>query len=278
MADGSDPRDTFSRSAERYLHSTEHRSGPDLEVIRKAAAGSFPALVLDVASGAGHALRAAAPYSGVCIAADLTMEMLRVTKAHLDGLGLGPVLCVQSGAEALPLADGRAGLVTCRIAPHHFASVPPFLREVARVLAPEGQFILVDSLAPAGDTECDSFINKVERFRDPSHVRSYTSVQWEGFFRDAGLRILLSEVFEKTHVFREWAGRVGLDEEGIRALERMFAEAPARVRRRFKVRQGSGGSVTSYTDEKGMWILKKSRQASSADPDPGPAAPKAGPR
>lgn len=57
--DRSDPRDTFSVSAGRYLVSADHRSGPDLEVIRQVASQLLPLVTVDVAAGAGHALKAA---------------------------------------------------------------------------------------------------------------------------------------------------------------------------------------------------------------------------
>ena len=69
----SDPRKSFSGSAGKYLASTDHRSGPDLEVIRLVASQLLPLVTVDVAAGAGHALRAASPFSGSGIAVDLLL-------------------------------------------------------------------------------------------------------------------------------------------------------------------------------------------------------------
>ncbi|MDF1534896.1 MAG: methyltransferase domain-containing protein [bacterium] len=106
-ARSSDPRNTFSASADRYLSSSDHGTGPDLALIRKVAYEHCPALTVDVATGAGHALRAAAPLSGRCIGLDLTMEMLQVTRTHLAGIGITDLMLVQSSAENLPLAACR---------------------------------------------------------------------------------------------------------------------------------------------------------------------------
>src|SRR5690606_39820909 len=62
-------------------------------------------------------------------------------------------------AEDLPFADGSFDLVTCRIAPHHFADVQRAVHEVARVLRPGGLFLLIDSVAPE-DPELDEFLNE----------------------------------------------------------------------------------------------------------------------
>ena len=53
-------------------------------------------------------------------------------------------------AEALPFEDATFDLVTSRIAPHHFESIPTFLDGTRRVLKPGGRFALVDNVVPAG--------------------------------------------------------------------------------------------------------------------------------
>ena len=258
-ADRSDPRNTFSRSADRYLISTDHQSGPDLEMIRQVASQKFPAVTVDVATGAGHALRAAGPFSGYCAALDLTVEMLQAAKGHLTAAGLKDIKFIQSTAGHLPLAEGAVSLLICRIAPHHFPSVPGFLEEVARVLEPEGRGIIIDSVAPE-EAEKDLFINDIEHFRDPSHVRSHTLRQWLEFLEKAGLVTVIVKLFERQHPFREWASRTGLDEDGIRALEAMFINASPDIREKFKVQLDDEGRVSSYTDEKGIFVVKKGKK------------------
>ena len=249
-----DPRETFSGSAERYLASTDHGTGPDLALIEKVARELAPSLTVDVATGAGYALKAAAPMSGFCLALDLTMEMLKVTRKHLDASGIGKLGAVQSSAEMMPLGNSTVKLLTCRIAPHHFPSLPPFLAEVRRVLDSEGQAVIIDSVVPE-DPECDRFLNAVERQRDPSHMRSYAAGEWKQLIEEAGLEILFFDTFCRTHPFQEWAKRVGLEDAGVKALEERFLKAPSHIRDQFRI-VVMEGKVISYTDEKGMWVLK----------------------
>jgi len=251
-----DPRRTFSQSAGRYLTSSDHRSGPDLERIREIASSLFPSVTLDVACGAGHALWAASPFSGICLAADLTMEMLRVARRHLAGAGLKDVLFLQSSGDRLPLAAGTISFLTCRIAPHHFPSVPGFLSEVVRVLEPEGRAVIIDSIAPAKPEE-GRFINEVERLRDPSHVCSHSFEEWLDFFRRIELVVVSANLFERRHSFPEWVSRTGTDEEKVREIERRFLDASEGIRERFKVESDCEGGVLSYSDEKGIFVLRK---------------------
>ena len=249
-----DPRETFSGSAERYLASTDHGTGPDLALIEKVARQLIPSLTVDVATGAGYALKAAAPMSGFCLALDLTMEMLKVTRKHLDASGIAELGAVQSSAEMMPLGNSTVKLLTCRIAPHHFPSLSPFLEEVRRVLDSEGQAVIIDSVIPE-DRECDRFLNEVEHQRDPSHVRSYSCSEWTRFIEEAGLEILYFDTFSRTHPFQEWARRVGLEDAGVKALEERFLKAPFHIRDQFRI-EVMEGKVISYTDDKGMWVLK----------------------
>lgn len=251
-----DPRGTFAPSAPRYLVSSDHQTGPDLDVIRAVAAARGPVLSVDVATGAGHALRAAAPFSAHCAGMDLTLEMLQVARRHLAKAGFEKARFTQCAAHALPLREGAVSLLTCRIAPHHFPSVPLFLEEVFRVLAMDGRGVIIDSIAPE-DLDADLFINRVERFRDPSHIRTHTLEQWISFFGEANLTVLETLTFRRRHPFGEWARRVGLGEEEVAQLAGMFLAAAPSVQQRFAVEVDAGRDVLSYTDEKGVFVVKR---------------------
>ena len=256
--DREDPRQVFSRSAERYLTSTDHMSGPDLEFIRLIASQIRPRVTLDVAAGTGHALKAASPFSGVGIAMDLTMEMLLTASGHLAGTALKELYFIQSAADSMPLVHGTVSLLTCRIASHHFPSIPGFLEEVGRVLEPGGRAVIIDSIAPE-DVNCARFINEAETLRDRSHVRSHTLTSWLAYFQTADLEIVSVELFERTHPFREWAARTGLEEDGVATVEKMFLDAPDNIREIFRVIMDINGHVESYTDEKGIFLVSKGK-------------------
>lgn len=244
-----DPRKTFSRSARRYLKSTDHRSGPDLDLIREIASEIMPSLTLDVATGVGHAVRSAAPFSARCAVLDVTMEMLSVAGEHLAGVGLEHVNYIVGSAESLPIRDRCVDLLCCRIACHHFRDLPSFLAGVNRVLTVKGRFVIIDSIVP-DERESDTFMNRVERLRDPSHVRSRTLAQWRSLLADSGLSVDREKIFERKHPFREWVDRVGLPEVRRQLLEDSFRSAPDGVKEKFRIELDAEGKILSYTDEK----------------------------
>ncbi len=113
------------------------------------------AQVLDVATGAGHTGLHLASLGQEVTCADLAAPMLeRVCEAAVER-GLS-VTTRQHPGEELPYADASFDLVTSRIAAHHFSSPANFVRETARVLRPNGWFLLIDGSVPDDSPEAEA--------------------------------------------------------------------------------------------------------------------------
>ncbi len=229
----SDPnRDTaahFTRRAEAYAASPSHARGADLEIVAGFAAPGADDRCLDIACGPGHTALRMAREAGLVIATDIAPGMLATARRLAAERGHDNLRVLGAAAAALPFADAGFELVTCRIAPHHFADVPGFLAEVARVLAPAGRFVLEDNLAPE-DPETAAFLEDLEKRRDPTHRHSLSDAEWRAALAGAGLCITAETVWAKRHEFALWVGRAGLDSAEIAALEARVLGAPAAVR------------------------------------------------
>lgn len=226
------PPDTaaqFSRQAAAYATSPSHARGADLDIVIDFAAPEPGDLCLDVACGPGHTAFRLAARAGRVIAADIAPGMLATARRLAAERGLDTLSVLAADAAALPVADASLDLVTCRIAPHHFRDVPGFLRETARVLKPQGRFVLEDSLAP-DDVELAAFLHALERRRDPTHVRSLTRAAWLREIAAAGLQVTRETVYRKRHDFDQWLRRSGLDEPEIAAIAQAVRAAPRALR------------------------------------------------
>ncbi len=106
--------------------------------------------------------------------------------------------------DALPFKDESFGVVTCRIAAHHFPELLPPLRQVARVLRRGGSFLVEDILGHE-DPDIAAFMMEVERRRDPSHVRAFRQIEWTAFLRAAGLTVI-EEAILKVRPWDDWTG------------------------------------------------------------------------
>ena len=162
---------------------------------------------------------------------------------------------VGGDVEALPFRDGRFGTVTCRIAAHHFPSLLPALRQVARVLRAGGSFLVEDILGHE-DEEAAAFILEVERRRDPSHVRAYRQIEWTAFLRAAGLTVLDEAVMSKARPWDEWTTRTRMTPEARADLERFVLAAPAHCREAFEFRI-ENGRIVSFSDR--LLLLRADR-------------------
>jgi ubiquinone/menaquinone biosynthesis C-methylase UbiE len=206
-------QEQFGKTAASYLTSAPHAKGKSLERLVDLVQPGKDWRMLDVATGGGHVAYTFAPHVARVWATDITDEMLELVRGEAQRRGLANIRTAYAKAEALPFEDASFDLVTCRIAPHHFDSIPAFLREVHRVLTPNGTFALVDNVVPAGSV--GDYVNALERFRDPSHLRAWTMDEWRQALAGAGFVIGHEEQLYKTMEFSSWAGR---HDDTMRAL------------------------------------------------------------
>lgn len=248
-------REQFGAAGDAYVRSPTHRGGDDLARLVALAEATPEAVAFDIATGGGHTALAIAPHVRHVTVTDLTPAMLEQARAFLTAEGVTNADFHLADAEELPFPDARFDLVTCRIAPHHFADVEQAVREVARVLRPGGLFLLIDSVAPE-DPDLDAFLNELERRRDPSHVRSYRRSEWRRFLEAAGLTVEVMETFTKRHDFADWTARSRLSAADRAALEAWVLAAPPTYRDALRI-EVIDGRVVSHTDEKGLFKARK---------------------
>jgi ubiquinone/menaquinone biosynthesis C-methylase UbiE len=223
----------FGRSAQDYVESALHKSGKDLDILVKMAELTGEEKVLDVATGGGHTANALAPYSKEVVALDLTPEMLKAAERFVTSNGHLNVKFVQGDAEKMPFGESSFDVVTCRIAPHHFPDIKAFVSEVARLLKPGGLFLLDDNVAPEKD-EWDTFYNKVEKWRDPSHYRAHKKTEWLKLIEENGFEIEQTLGLHKTFLFDSWFDRMKLAKEEKVRLSEFMLNAGADIKQKFR--------------------------------------------
>lgn len=236
----------FGGSAEAYVQSKGHAGGEDLDRLLLWGRKRGAARALDIATGGGHTALAFAGFTPTVVATDLTLQMLQAARTFILSQGATEVRFLAADVEALPFKDASFGVVTCRIAAHHFPELLPAVRQVARVLRPGGSFLVQDILGH-DDEELAAFILEVEKRRDPSHVRSFRQLEWTAFLRAAGLTVIDEAVMSKVRVWEEWTGRTRMAPEAKADLEGFVLAAPARCREAFDFKV-EGGRILSFTD------------------------------
>jgi ubiquinone/menaquinone biosynthesis C-methylase UbiE len=244
-------QEQFGKTAANYLTSTPHALGKSLERLVALTSPQKSWQALDIATGGGHVAYIFAPHVARVWATDITQEMLDLVKAEAQKRGLSNVRTAYAKAEALPFEDKSFDLVTCRIAPHHFDSIPDFLAEVHRVLKSNGVFAVVDNVVAEGSV--GDYVNAFERFRDPSHLRAWTMDEWRAALKKQGFAITHEEQLYKKMEFKSWASR---HDDTMQALLRaMLAQVTSEVRATLEP-QGTGADLTFRLCE-GLFINKR---------------------
>ena len=179
--------DQFTKQAEPYAQLTGiYRGGgasPSSSFI-DALAPLATDRVLDVACGVGR----------------LTLMLAKLTQ-HVTGIDLtaamidqGRVLQAQGGMTnvdwhvgdilPLPFPDGAFSLVVSQAAFHHLTDPAAVLAEMLRVCSPDGR-IAINDMSP--EPEKAEALNKIEKQRDPSHVRALPPAELRALGKHSGL-------------------------------------------------------------------------------------------
>ena len=244
-------QEQFGKTAASYLTSAPHAKGASLERLVTLTAPQKSWRALDIATGGGHVAYTFAPHVERVWATDVTQEMLDLVRAEAQKRGLANIRTAYAKAEALPFEDASFDLVTCRIAPHHFDSIPEFLVEVQRVLKPGGLFALVDNVVPEGSV--GDYVNAFERFRDPSHLRAWTMQEWRAALARAALEITHEEQIYKQMEFKSWAARHDATMQAL--LRAMLTQVTPEVKA--VLEPAGSGDTLGFRLCEGLFIARK---------------------
>ena len=178
--------DQFSRQAVPFSTAPGIKDEQALRLIIEATGAGPEDTVLDVACGGGIVVCAFARVVKHATGIDLTPAMLERARALAAEQKLSNVSWKQGDVLPLPFPDGAFSLVTSRFAFHHFLDPKAVLAEMNRVCAPKGRVAVIDTEASPDAAKAAEF-NRMEKLRDPSHVRAMPLTELRGLFAPAGL-------------------------------------------------------------------------------------------
>jgi ubiquinone/menaquinone biosynthesis C-methylase UbiE len=214
----------FGRQAEAYSKGNIFVDGVHLsEVVRRSGVTKNDR-VLDIATGSGFLALEFAKSAEKVIGADLTRNMLLHAREKQKNSGLENTGFLLSDVESLPFVDESFDIVSCRFAFHHFPDPVKALHEMKRVCKTCGRIILVDGIS-SEDSDKSLFHNRIEKFRDPSHVRIYMLSELEQMFHDIGATIADITHWNIPQDFEDWMKRAGTGEKGTKIIKGLMEES-----------------------------------------------------
>ena len=243
----------FDPRAQAYLTSAVHAAGPDLERAKVLVAQTVPrsAQALDIGCGAGHLSFALAPHVARVLALDPSQSMLAAVSQGAAARGLAGIETRQANAEWLPCTDCSFHLVGTRYSAHHWTRLEAAVREIARVLAPGGHALVIDTLGHE-EPLVDTFMQSIELLRDPSHVRNRSRAEWQRLLHPTGLLERASAEWPTRLEFASWVERMRTPADRVGVIRSLQEGAPREVREALLIEPD--GSFTIRTGL--LWLQK----------------------
>lgn len=203
-------KEFFTRHAQGYAKSKGHASGPDLSALIDALDPKLFEVALDIATGTGFTAIELSRRVKSVVATDITEKMLEEARKLSSESKITNITFEFADAAKLPCANSSFDIVTSRRAVHHFTELRQFLKEASRVMKPRGRIGIADMSFPEGT---QVFFNRIEKLRDPSHVRAYTEVEWRRILKECGLKLTHLKMITYHATLGQWMYPVEIDGE-----------------------------------------------------------------
>ncbi len=198
----------FGRQAEAYAKGNIFVDGIHLSEVVKRSGAAKNHRVLDIATGAGFMALEFAKVADEVIGCDLTRNMLMKASEKQRNSGPDNTGFLLSDVESLPFPDASFDIVSCRFAFHHFPDPEKALHEMKRVS--KNRIVIVDGVS-SEDLDRSMFHNRIEKIRDPSHVRIYSLSEIRAMLDDIGATVVHIGHWDIPQDFEEWMGRAGTE-------------------------------------------------------------------
>jgi ubiquinone/menaquinone biosynthesis C-methylase UbiE len=193
----------------RWYDKTTRRDLPEFKALARKVADTLVsgAKVLEIAPGPGF----------------FAIELAKIGKYQITGLDISKTFVDiakrnarqehvevdfrQGNASAMPLSEGSFDFVLCRAAFKNFSDPVGALREMRRVLKPEGRALVIDLRKDVGKKSLDGYIRGLKAgalnafmmkwtFRLMLIPRAYTKQQFQNFIVESGF--VKSEIQETS--------------------------------------------------------------------------------
>jgi SAM-dependent methyltransferase len=186
--------DQFTRQAVPFAEMPAHSNDQANRLLIDLARVGPDDYVLDVACGPGLVACTLAEVARHATGLDLTPAMIEQARARQRAKGLTNLTWVLGEAVPLPFPDSTFSAVVSRYSFHHFLNPLAVMAEMVRVCEPGGRVAVTDVFMSSPD-QAEAY-NRVEKLRDPSHVRALSLNELTGMCHDAGLRDVRTSFFK----------------------------------------------------------------------------------
>lgn len=200
-------------------------------------------VVLDVAGGTGIVSRALARHVTRAVVVDTTTAMIDQGRRQAAVEALTNVAFVRGEVADLPFRGAAFTLVFSRFALHHLTDPRDALVEMIRVCQPGGRVVVMDLVAST-DSQIAEQQDRIERLRDPSHVRMPARGIVRRWLADHGLEVDVVAEQEIDRPLLGWLEQSATDASATALVSEAFeAELAGGARTGMRPHRGTDGAM-----------------------------------
>ena len=177
--------DQFTKQAVPFAKMLAQSNEESTKLLIRMSQLSKSDTVLDVACGPGLLACALAPHAQNVTGIDLVPAMIEKAQKTQQEKSLSNIDWKIGEILPLPFVDSNFSVVVCRYAFHHFLKPEAVLKEMIRVAKPKGKVAVIDVFTSSA-AQSDVY-DKVEKLKDPSHVRTLPLAELQAMAVRAGL-------------------------------------------------------------------------------------------
>jgi len=243
----------FNPQAQAYLASSVHAEGADLQYAQALVARTLPtsAQAVDIGCGAGHLSFTLAPHLARMVALDPAQQMLDTVATSAAERALPQIETCQAPAEALPFPDQSFCMAATRYSAHHWTQLEAALKEMHRVIRPNGYLLMIDVIGDANPL-VDTHLQAMELLRDPSHVRNRSQAEWRALLSVSGFELAEYCDWPVRLEFASWVARMRTSAPRVAQIRELQRDAPLEVKQGLAIEDDG-----SFTIRTGLFWAKR---------------------
>jgi SAM-dependent methyltransferase len=213
-------------SSEHDRHDARIHGDPSIELVVELAAPAADDAVVDVGCGVGSMSFALAPLVASIEAIDDRGDAIDEARRLTVEVGVDNVRFASGDLYQLPYPEATFDLAVCRNAIHRIAEPAAALREMARILTPQGRIVVYDTVVTAAD---DRYLNELARLADSTHRRHCRRDEYLAQFAQAGLAVVEERSDRRTVDLGYWLEAMAVDADRAGLIRMRLQELPIKV-------------------------------------------------
>jgi ubiquinone/menaquinone biosynthesis C-methylase UbiE len=248
----------FNRQAKEYAQTNQAkdlRAMASLVGLTKTNASS---VTLDVACGPGRLTMAFANHAKQATGLDVTENLLDIGRAEAAKLEIDNIAFTYGSALNIPFDSKTFDTVSCRAAFHHFATPGQVLKELARVLKPDGEIVIADILGNEETTKATHH-DALEQLCDPTHVSCLSKTRFLALFNETGLDVTSSRFGSMDYEVEQWLLHGGPNDEQKQEIRSRFEQSVVSDQTGLDAREEKG--VLKFTHQTAVFVLEHAATA-----------------